>query len=216
MRYRLHNRLGSGGFVIETALTIAGVPFDYEPLNSDPSTPVGELIQNQNPWGQVPVLETPDGDVLTETAAMMFYLADRHDALRDGPTFSVQNQAAYYRWTVFLTVNVYEGILRRCYPDRYVTGKNAQSELIESANARVHKAFRLLENELKTRPCLCGDALSLADVFFAMLYAWHKEKPDLPRCTALTESVAQHPEVSPIWHRNFGHRLKRQWGRTDG
>lgn len=50
MRYRLHNRLGSGGFVIEAALTIADIPFDYEPLASDPSTSLGDLIQKQNKW----------------------------------------------------------------------------------------------------------------------------------------------------------------------
>ncbi|MGH1445503.1 MAG: hypothetical protein ACRBBO_05605 [Cognatishimia sp.] len=50
MRYRLHNRLGSGGFAIEAALTIADIPFDYEPLASDPITSLGALIQKQNKW----------------------------------------------------------------------------------------------------------------------------------------------------------------------
>lgn len=211
MRYRLHNRLGSGGFVIEAALIIADIPFDYEPLASDPSTSLGALIQKQNKWGQVPVLETPEGDILTETAAILFYLTDRHGALHNGPIVCVQNQAAFFRWTVFLSVNVYEGILRQCYPSRYVTSKNAQSELIKSSNARVHEAFCLLESELATQTCLCGNELSLADVFFAMLYAWHKEQTDLPRCTALTERVAQDPIISPIWRRNFAHRLERKW-----
>ena len=55
-KYRLHNRLGSGGVAVQAALTLAGIGFDYEPIASLPNDAVANKIGRLNPWGQVPVL----------------------------------------------------------------------------------------------------------------------------------------------------------------
>lgn len=34
MSYILHNRLGSGGFVVEATLALAGLEYVYEPIES--------------------------------------------------------------------------------------------------------------------------------------------------------------------------------------
>ncbi|MGH1467223.1 MAG: glutathione binding-like protein [Cognatishimia sp.] len=113
-----------------------------------------------------------------------------------------------------MVTNIYEGILRRCYPHHFLSNENAHPQLIASANQRVHQAFQVLEAELKDRLAICGDELSIADLMFAMLYAWHNAKPELPRCTKLTERVATHPLIMPIWHRNFNQRLDHDWTAT--
>src|SRR5690606_15280090 len=78
MPYVLHNRLGSGGFAVQAALTAAGIPFELALLDSAPGTPLPESFAAVNPWRQVPVLVTPEGEVLTETAAILIYLVGRH------------------------------------------------------------------------------------------------------------------------------------------
>ena len=50
MSYILYNRPGSGGFVVEAALTLADAPFDLIELDSKVGTPLpGELPGNQPP-----------------------------------------------------------------------------------------------------------------------------------------------------------------------
>jgi glutathione S-transferase len=218
-KYVLHNRLGSGGFVIEAALTLAGLDFDYAPLASVADTTVAPLVQDLNPWGQVPVLIAPQGDTLTEVAAMIIWLAQNEPACRQGPDLWVENDAAFMRWSVFLAVNVYEGILRDSYPQRYidlgslatVSQDDAELALRRAAHKRVHAALRVAEDQCSQKPFLLGIKLSMCDLFLAMLYAWHNEKPDLPNCTAITQAVAQHSVIAPIWHRNFSHRLDKDW-----
>jgi glutathione S-transferase len=217
--YILHNRLGSGGFVIEAALTLAGLDFDYTPLTSVADTAIASLVEDLNPWGQVPILMTPQGDTLSEVAAMIIWLAQNEPACRQGPDLWVEEQAAFMRWSVFLAVNVYEGILRDSYPQRFidldslatVSHDDATLALRHAAEKRVHAALRVIEKQLRTRTFLLGTKLSMCDLFLAMLYAWHNEKPDLPNCTRITQAVAQHPVVAPIWHRNFSHRLDKNW-----
>ncbi|MEM7172340.1 MAG: glutathione S-transferase N-terminal domain-containing protein [Pseudomonadota bacterium] len=214
--YILYNRLGSGGFVAEAVLELAELPYKLNLLESTPSTPLPSSFHAINPWGQVPVLETPERDVITELAAMLLYLAATHSSVTNGPNLRVMDRAAFYRWTVFLSVNIYEGTLRRSYPERYLaqphkSDAGAIQSVKAAAFARNHQAFQLIEEQLCQPRGLCGEGLSPADIFLAMLYAWHNERPDLPNCTAMTETVANHPIVRPIWFRNFDHRLDKKW-----
>lgn len=213
MTYRLYNRDGSGGFAVEAALALAGAPFVLERLESVPSTPLPDSFRAMNPWGQVPVLIAPDGAVMTECAAILAWLATRHPGPGVGPS---PDEAAYgplLRWLTFMATSIYEAVLRMTYPVRYTDDPDGEAAMKRAADRRKHAAFLLLEAEIADRPFLLGDEMSGADLMFAMLYAWHKDRPDLPRGAALTHRVAADPVVAPIWRRNFDHRMKERWGR---
>ncbi len=218
MTYTLYNRLGSGGFAVEAVLALAGVGVRYTPIESAPSTPLGEKVAHVNPWGQVPALELPDGTVMTETAAILIYLADAEAGVRDGPHLWNEDPHAALRWNVFMAVNIYEGVLRIAYPDRYfdaalTDGSEAAvaASVQAAARKRNHDAFRMVEQSVDEGQFILGVKMSACDVFLAMLYAWHRRKPDLPKCTAITERVACHRLVNPIWEKNFGDRLGENW-----
>ena len=69
------------------------------------STPV--ICSRHDPVGQVPTLLLPDGQVMTESAAMTLHLADLsgRDDLVPGP--AAAERAAFLRWLVFLVANIY-------------------------------------------------------------------------------------------------------------
>ena len=221
MAYTLHNRLGSGGFAVEAVLALAGAEYRYIPIESVPSTPLGEKITHINPWGQVPALETPDGKVVTETAAILIHLADAEASVRDGPHLWNPDPPAFLRWTVFMAVNIYEGILRGTYPDRYFDAALIDGDpdavvasVRAAAKQRNHDAFTMIERAVDQGGFILGTQMSACDVFLAMLYAWHRKKPDLPKCTEITERVACHRVVNPIWEKNFDARLEEKWHRA--
>ena len=109
--------------------------------------------------------------------------------------------ASFLRWTVFLSVNVYEGILRRAYPERYTAEASAVEGVRKAADARTHQAFSVLEGVLADKEFLLGGSKSAADIFCAMLYAWHGRRDNLPRCTALTHAIARDETIAPVWRR---------------
>lgn len=228
MKYRLHNRLGSGGFVIQAALTAAGVDFAYDPINSLPDQPLGHHISDVNSWGQVPVLELEDGTRMTEVAAILAFLSNIEPSLSNGPSIWIDNHPLFLRWTVFLAVNVYEGILRQSYTHRYFSripestgeGNPDLSEDIETlmkkavrkaAEEQIHRAFQCIEKETAEHSYILGNRISACDIFLAMLYAWHNKRPDLPKCTWITTQVATHDVIRPIWKQNFHDRLDFKW-----
>lgn len=209
MTYTVYNRLGSGGFAVEAALVYADAPHKMEFLDSKPSTPLPESYRQINPWGQVPALITPDGTLVTETGAILIWLAGRHPAL--GPEPWTDGHATFTRWIVFMSASLYEGVLRQTYPDRYTANPDGVADVTAAAAARNHDAFLLLEDHLKDRDVLVGSELSAADIYLAMLTVWHRRKDELPNCMALAKSVSEHPAIAPVWEKNFAHRLDKIW-----
>ena len=214
MSYKLYNRIGSGGFAVEAALTLARQPFELMTIDSAPGTPLPESFREINPWRQVPTLILPDGTVMTETGAILIYLATCHPGDDVGPEPATPEAARLMRWIVFLSVNVYEATLRRVYPERYTVQADGVDEVQAAAVQRSDEAFALLEAQLADGGFLLGDDMSLADVYLAMLYAWHRGgRRD--RLTALAHKVAGHDLVAPLWQRNFDHRMTVKWGRAE-
>ncbi|MEM7438629.1 MAG: glutathione S-transferase [Pseudomonadota bacterium] len=223
MKYRLHNRLGSGGFAVQATLAVAKIDFEYDPIDSLPNQPLGAKVHGLNAWGQVPVLELADGTKITETAAILTHLCQVEASVSNGPDICVEDHPAFLRWAYFLTANVYEGILRQSYTHRYFskpsTGLGASQDTDEvitnairqAASDRVHDALKCLESETADHKFLLSDRLSPCDIFLAMLYAWHSPQPDLPQCTWITTQVATHNVIRPIWEQNFHDRLDFKW-----
>jgi len=205
MTYRIYNRPGSGGFVVEAALTLAEAPFELVELDSKPGTPLPESFRATNPWGQVPTLILPDGTTMTETAAILIHIAACFPESELAPPPGTSAHALFMRWIVFANVNVYEAVARRGYPFRYTTDPVAYDAIREAAIARMGEALGVLEGAV-AGPFLLGDAMTLADVYIAMLFIWHRGEIRAPRLTALTSEVRSDPIVGPIWRRHFGER----------
>ena len=106
MSYKLYNRIGSGGFVVEAALALADIPHELVTLNSVTSTPLPASFRDINPWGQVPTLLTPDGDTLTESAAILIHLAACHPGKGLGPPPGSPEHGQFLRWLVFMSSNI--------------------------------------------------------------------------------------------------------------
>ena len=174
MTYRLYNRVGSGGFVVEAALELAGAPYEFLELDSRPGTPLPESLREINPWGQVPTLVLSNGSILTKTAAILIHFTACHPDKGLGPSPGTPAHAAFLRWLIFTNVNIYEAVLRRSYPFRYTTDPDAHDATREASIARMAEALAVLEKAIRTGPLLLGDTMSLADIYIAMLFIWFR------------------------------------------
>ena len=115
-----------------------------------------------NPLGVVPTLV--DGDlVLTESAAILLYLAERFPEAHLAPP----DRAQFYRWLIFMTNSVQTAMLRVLYPERY--GDEGVREL---AAAEAARHFDLLERTLNGRDWLVGEHRTAADLFLFMVTRW--------------------------------------------
>src|SRR5215470_11210757 len=119
--YRLYGRPGTGSVTIEAILEVAKASYEVEIIERSPDGEVPEKLARLNPLGQVPVLRLPNGEIMTESAAIALYLTDQHPEADLAPSPTSGARASYLRWMLYLATNVYMTGLSAYYPDRYTS-----------------------------------------------------------------------------------------------
>lgn len=191
--YKLYTRAGSGGFVVEAALELAGVPFEC--INVVKGTDPDDRFRTISPLGQVPVLVLPDGSAMTESAAMCQLIAERHPDARFAPAAGAPGRADFLRWLTFQSSVMYPALLRYYYAQRYTADPQGKEAVKVAAVAETDRGFGILDAALRDRNWLAGERMSIADVYLLMLAYWHPEAgkvaatwPDIERiCTMLRD-----------------------------
>jgi glutathione S-transferase len=202
MTYILYNYDGAGGFVVEAALVKAGAPFKIVIVDTSKGEQMTPEFTALNPLHQVPALVLPDGTLMTESAACVIHLSCAYPGAGLAPEPGSPAHGVFVRWMVFMSVNLYEADLRIYYPQRY-TADAACAEAVKAAGqAHMRRSFAIVEDALATRPFLCGESMSMADVYLAMFMQWDPEKVATPGMKAVERAVAADPVIGPVWRRH--------------
>jgi glutathione S-transferase len=149
-----------------------------------------------NPMGKLPILT--EGDVVvTESAAIGLYLADRHAYGRLAPRVDDPARGTYLRWSLFAPSVIEPGSMAKMAGWSFKEGQagwgshEAMLSAMESAIA--HRAFVL------------GDTFSMADVIFGGTVRYmlsFKLVEPRPTFTAYAERLAARPALQRAEARN--------------
>jgi glutathione S-transferase len=138
-----------------------------------------------NPMGKVPTLT--DGDaVVTETAAICLYLADRYGYGRLAPKVEDPARAAYLRWAVFSTA-----VLEPAYQTKTL-GLSA----FRHGWGDLDSALASMRQALADGPWLLGETFSAADVALGSpltVGLFTQQLPEDPVLVAYNTRLAERP-----------------------
>jgi len=148
----------------------------------------------RNPNALVPVIEEEDGFVLWESNAILRYLARRHGAGTGIYPEDPRAAADCDRWMDWQQaalnpplVTVYFTLFRTPEPER-------DWDAFARARAQTEALFGMLESRLASRPFLCGEAFTLADIALGIYaYRWLKlpvERAPAPALQAWHDRLA--------------------------
>jgi glutathione S-transferase len=153
-----------------------------------------------NPKGRVPVLIEGDS-TLTESAAIVMHLADRHPEAKLAPAPGTPERARYYQWLLYLTNTVQPAIIDYFHPDWTFEDAAQQAALKASAEKRLGAMFDYIDAELAQGggPYLLGGTFCACDLFLAMLTRWTRyfARPGYQRANVkrLTDLVKERPAM---------------------
>ena len=206
MTYRLYGDLGSGAFSAEAALAEVGAPYEFELVSLEKGEQKAPHFLSLNPSGKIPALRLPEGEIVTESLAVLLTLADHFPQSGLLPPKPGPQRATAYRWLAFMASEIYPFVEIVDYPERFVPEGAAADALREVARGRVRERLLLLERVL-AGPYLLASGFSLLDIYAAMFSRWSLEaewkRENLPRLLALAETVSQRPAIAPVWRRHF-------------
>ncbi len=200
--YRLHTGPGTGGFAVHAVLEELGVKYQLVHVDTKKGEHRKRAFLKLNPMAQVPVLEVPGGRVMTESAAMVLYLVDRHQTKHLAPATSAPARADFLRWLFFFAVNVYGSDLRYTYPDRYTSDAAGAEGVRAAALTALNRQFAIIEEAIGKSAWMLGGRYSALDPYLAMLAYWHPDVPGLlkasPNIARVTDKVKTRKAIKPV------------------
>lgn len=148
------------------ALSLLGISYEHMPCEHRSPELSAAKQAGHLPLGKVPALHLDDGRILTESNAILWYLAQGSVLIPD----DAFEQAEMLGW-MFFEQNRHEPVIAvraglRTYPDRIGT---ASDERMQALLDEGHALLQLMEDALDSRDWLVGGAISLADI---ALYAY--------------------------------------------
>ena len=213
--YVLYGSRNSGSAMVEAALELARAPYRIVTASTwEPKSARAELRRG-NPLGQIPTLVTPDGTVLTESAAILVHLALSHPRSGLLPRDPARRATAL-RAIAFVSANCYAAIGIIDYPERWLGKGDAQANerLRAGARRRLHKLWSLFADTFvgdDLPAYLSGDQPGAADLMAAVVSRWSGARKHLarqrPAMSRWLERVEAHPRVAPVIARHWGQGL---------
>jgi glutathione S-transferase/GST-like protein len=201
--YKLYWSQGSGAMTPQALFEEIGAKYEKIVIDIEKEEHKSDEFLSVNPMGQIPALVLPDGTLMTETAAMLLHIVDRHPEAKLAPPAGSSERARFLRWLFFLASSVYPTVLRVYYSGRHSTDPNAAEGIRAAAEADLDDQFKILDDALDPGPYLLGETFSAVDILFWMLIQWHPDPERLfdeaPRVKQITGLVQARPAVARTW-----------------
>ena len=170
----------------------AGVDATYTEV--DPKTKLtvdGANFREINPLGLVPTLRTDDGDILTENAAILQYVAGQLPQAQLAPTGG-RELSHLQQWLCFIGTELHKGLYSPLLDPK--APEAAKAYALEKGQSRLD----LLEKHLTGREYLL-DRFSIADAYLVVVLGWSVVTPikleKWPALAAYVERVRARPAV---------------------
>ncbi len=129
-------------------------------------------IRTLNPLRKLPVLVEEDL-VLTESAAICTYLADRHrDRQRLSPAFATETRARYDAWNFYTLTDLEAPVWTYTKHALVYPEKVRVPEILPDCGREFQRSCAALAEKLGDDEFLLGDTFSVCDVLCAHTLAW--------------------------------------------
>jgi glutathione S-transferase len=205
---KLYFSPGTVSLATHMALEELGRPYELEPISIKENQQRSERYLRVHPLGRLPALEVAPGMVLTETPALLGYLADLAPERGLLPRAGLERARAN-EWMSLLSSAVHVAFISFFRPDRYTDDGNAAQALKQDGKQRFFDLLRYVDARLPPSGFALGD-YSLCDAYLSVFFLWARrfELPvtELPRYARLAGEVLARPAVRrALEQEGFGH-----------
>lgn len=129
-----------------------------------------------NPKASVPALVLDDGTVLTESLAVLLYIADTHPASQLGAT-DVLARARLNEAMAELVSDVHKAWAPVFAPMRFVASEAHYDEARQAAFKQIDKQYRRLDSLMQGRDWRVLGRRTVADAYLYVLCTWKDKSP---------------------------------------
>jgi GST-like protein len=203
----LYGSQASGSVAVEAALTLLEVPYTLIEGATWAEQQARERVAPVNPMRQIPTLMLPDGEVMTESAAILIYLADSYPQAGLAPLPSDPVRRQFLRWMVYVSSAIYS--LHWIKPDvaRIGAPASAREAVVDAVHERIAFCWANMDRQLQPATYLLGDHLSVLDLYVGVVSRfgpWRERfYQAAPRMAPVVRRVDEDPRLASFWRQRF-------------
>jgi len=203
----LYGAEASGSIAVEAALTLIGLPYTLIEGATWAQESARERVAPVNAMRQVPTLIFPGGEVMTESAAILIDLADRHPAAHLAPALSDPGRRQFLRWMVYVSSAIYS--LHWIKPDvtRIGAPEAARNAVVDAVHERIAFCWQNMDAQITPRRYLLGDELTVLDLYVTVISRFGPWRTRFyaaaPKMTPVVRRVDAEPRLAEFWARRF-------------
>lgn len=206
---RLYGARGSGAVPVEAALTLLERPYElidsYTFDHDDKES--GDKVLAANPMRQVPALVLPSGEVITESAAILIYLADRHPASRLAPAPDDPKRGQFLRWMVFVSSAIYALYWVKDDPSRLVPDPAGHAALEARVLNRISDCWGIMDSQVEPGRYILGDELSVLDLYVTAVTRFRPRRNRFYEVAPKMGDVVRRVDIDPRLHALWKDRM---------
>lgn len=174
-----------------------GVDFEAVTVNMRTGEHLRPEFLRLNPAAKLPVLV--DGDqVLTESAAIVLYLAEKYPEGKLLPA-SLTERAQAYRWLLFTVTELEQPLWRMARHEFLYPQEKRSPADVQLAREDFRPMVEVLDRHMQGRTYVAGDSASVADFVLAYTLDWaHLEGllDDFPDLVRYMENMYRRPKAT--------------------
>lgn len=203
----LFGAAASGSVAIEATLTLLGLPYQLIEGATWAEAAARERVAPANAMRQIPTLVLPDGEVMTESAAILIYLADLHPEARLAPAPDDPRRRQFLRWMVYVSSAIYS--LHWIKPDvrRIGAPDSARDAVVDAVHERIAFCWANMDAQLTPGRWLLGDELTVLDLYVATVSRFGPWRERFyraaPRMAEVIRRVDEEPRLQALWRERF-------------
>ena len=208
MSFTLYGAAGSGSVPVEAAMTLIGLDYRVIEAVTWEDETERDKVAAVNPMRQIPALVLPGGETLTESAAILIWLADSHPQARLSPALDDPRRAQFLRWMSFIPAAVYSMFWVRDVPSRLVGDDTAaQAQLRRRTAERIADCWRMMDAQITPGRFLLGEELTVLDLYVAVASRWTPRRDrfasEAPSMAEVVRRVDALPQLQAFWAARF-------------
>jgi len=197
--YKVYGDSQSGNcYKVQLLMNHLDIEYEWQEINILAGETQSEDFLAKNPNGKIPLLELPSGEYLSESNAILNYLAYGTQFLPDTPW----ERSQVLSWQFFEQYSHEPYIAVARFIAKYLGLPETRRDEYEAKQSGGKKALSVMEQALSTRPYLVGRTFTIADIsLYAYTHVAHEggfELSDYPAVQAWLKRVATEPKHIPM------------------
>jgi glutathione S-transferase len=199
MAIALYYSPGSCSLSVHIALNETGQPFELRKFATSERANYSAEYLAVNPKGRIPSLSI-DGFILTETPAILAYIARRFPEARLYPPGPSEAEARCLELLAWSSNTVHVAFAQLFRPERFVPSEQSHPPVKESGRANYGRCLSEIEARLQANEYAVGAQFTAVDPFWLVFFRWgmrsgYEMAASFPAYTAWAKRMCERPSV---------------------